>query len=1064
MHAQPESALVKANRAYLAGDCAAAMAGYLAGLQTLPELGQMLVANMARARQQYLNRCMKKTRPKVVICGWELAHNAAGRAHTLAEIYRAFAEVEIVGSIFPSWGREVWEPMRETSIAVKAFIAEPNRFIEQSMALVAANPADIVHLSKPRGPNIIFGMLYKLLWQARVILDIDDEELSFVHAQTPHMLASYLAQHGVLPALDQLPHNDWTRLAVGLVHEFDAVTVANIALQRRYGGKIIGHARDPQVLTPSIELRQASRKAYGIGPDQKVVLFAGTPRPHKGLLEVAQAIQSLRRSDILFVCAGSFDAHSESFKGQLQAVEGVNYLFLENQALAALPRILAIADCCVLMQDLSHAYTSFQIPAKLSDALAMRIPVIAAATPALADVIAAGAVITATPDSLASQLAATLDQPNPGMVDAGHHYFSEHLSFAANAMRLQRLLDTTISSPLSPPLKQLVDSLATTNPSLYALNHHPMPRGERFQPYPLHSSPGHAVGKLAIAVHIYYPELWPEIAQRLKAINHPFVLDITTPPEQAAHVEARVRADFPAARIHSTPNRGMDILPFLSLVPRWEEEGIIAVCKLHTKRGDGGAVATHWRKHLLDILVGHPDTPRQIAQGFARHPRLSLVGSAILYLSGQRLVCENMAALEQIQRALGQGPLPLDDWGFFAGTMFWARPAALAALAHLVAGRAASFATEYAKDGRYEHALEGAFGLIPHHQDMQIGLLYPAISAQDLPEVDIVEALAPATRQLINPSHVSQAVRQTFSLVDWAVERSKARRKGLVSIIIPIFNQPELTAACVASLYQHTTAEHFELVLVDNGSAAPTQTLLRNLAGQHPNIRLVRNAENLNFAHGCNLGFAASQGDTVILLNNDTTVTPHWLPPLVKALNQPDVAAVQPKLLYPDGTIQCIGVVFSSKSPLGYPIYADKQPEHPWANRSRRFQAVTGACMALRAADFADMQGFDPIYINGQEDIDLCLRLNQRAPKSCGWVATDSTVIHHESKTPGRFHHLTHNRRSFVRRWMGRVRADDQDYYAADGFSVSGYQEDPPCRLSPELRVYRAQIAVTSPT
>lgn len=47
---------------------------------------------------------------------------------------------------------------------------------------------------------------------------------------------------------------------------------------------------------------------------------------------------------------------------------------------------------------------------------------------------------------------------------------------------------------------------------------------------------------------------------------------------------------------------------------------------------------------------------------------------------------------------------------------------------------------------------------------------------------------------------------------------------------------------------------------------------------------------------------------------------------------------------------------------------------------------------------------------------------------------------------------------------MGRVRADDQDYYAADGFSVSGYQEDPPCRLSPELRVYRAQIAVTSPT
>jgi GT2 family glycosyltransferase/glycosyltransferase involved in cell wall biosynthesis len=1019
MPPQPaQSALAQANQAYRAGDSSAAMVGYVAAIQQMPGLDQTLCANIARTRQQYHAGRATSAPLKVVVCGWELAHNAAGRAHTLAEIYSEFAEVEIVGSLFPRWGSEVWEPMRDTSIPVDTFIAEPGRFIQQAMRLVAAHPADTVHLSKPRAPNILFGVLYKLLWQARVVLDIDDEELAFVSAETPLAVGNYRQQHPALPPLNQLPDTDWTRLAVGLAHEFDAITVSNIALQRRYGGDIIGHARDPQTLTPSAELRQASRQARSIRPNQKVILFSGTPRPHKGLLEVARAIQSLQRSDILFVIAGSFGANYQSFKDQLHAVKGVNYLFLENQPLPALPSILALADCCVLMQDPSHPCASFQIPAKLSDALAMRIPVIATATPALADAIAAGAVILATPDNLASQLAASLDQPNPHLTDAGHRYFTEHLSLAANAARLQQLLDTTTCNPLSPSLRQLLDAVAEHAPTLRAL--HPLSEllYELQSPLvcltgPTHSDAVPAKAKLAIAVHVYYPELWPEIGQRLKAIHHPFILDITTPPEQAAHVKSVVMQDFPAARIHITPNRGMDILPFLSLVPRWQQEGILAVCKLHTKRGDGGPIATHWRKHMLDTLVGHPHTPSHMAHAFTRHPRLSLVGPAILYLSGHRLVYENEAALAQIHQALGQAPLPQDDWGFFAGTFFWARPAALAPLAKLAAGNAANhtaaaFSPDYAKDGKFEHALERAFGLIPHQQGGQLGLLYPPANRDKSPEMQIAEALAPVTRQLINSSHASQAVRQTFSLVDWAAERNKLRQAGLVSIIIPIFNQPELTAACVASLYQHTATERFELVLVDNGSDAPSQVLLQRLASQHSNLNLLRNAENLNFAHGCNVGFAASKGAVVVFLNNDTTVTPHWLPPLVEALRRPDVAAVQPKLLFPDGTIQCIGVVFSAKSPLGYPIYAGMQPEHPWANRSRRYQAVTGACLGLRANDFAELRGFDPIYINGQEDIDLCLRLNDRYKNATGWVAADSIVIHHESKTPNRFHHVAH--------------------------------------------------------
>lgn len=978
----------------------------------------------------------------------------------MAKIYETFADVEIVGSLFPKWDSELWEPIRNTAFQYHSFVVESeDRFLEQAMALVAAHPYDIVHLSKPRVPNIFFGLLYKLIWNATVLMDIDDEELAFVKAGQPVSVHAFLQEFGRLPELKNLPGKEWTRLAVGLACEFDALTVSNGALKSRYGGEIIGHARDPRSPSLGKELRESSRHAFGIRPDQKVVLFLGTPRPHKGLLEVARAIQSMRRDDIIFAIVGSFDVSCQGFKAQLESVTGVRYLFVENQPFEELPRILSMADCCALLQDPGHPCSEFQMPAKLSDALAMGVPVIATPTPAMADPIAASAVIPATAGNLAVQLAAALDDRCASQADAGQRYFTENLSIAANAARLQHVVDITRSSPLSQDLILFLKALSVYEPKLDALF-------ELAEPENLHGPERHKAlrevetlpGKLAIAVHIYYPEIWPEIAQRLKKLRHPFILDITTPPEQAASVESAVKHDFTAANIHIVPNRGMDILPFLSLVPHWQQEDVIAVCKLHTKKGDGGESATHWRRHLLDTLIGHPDIPARIVRAFADHTSLNLVGPAIFHLSAQRLMYGNGPNLQQISQELGLGPLPQSDWGFFAGTMFWARPDALAPLARLVANKSQFGPDDHAKDGRYEHALERAFGLMAHCPGGKIGLLHHPASPTDMPELQIAEAFAPAARHLINPVHASQAVRQTYSLVDWDAQCCKPRQSGLVSIIVPIYNQPELTAACIASVYQHTANGHFQLVLVDNGSDFGTQTLLQDLARKHPNVLLLRNAENLNFAHGCNLGYAASNGSIVVFLNNDTTVTSGWLPPLVEALRRPDVAAVQPKLLYPDGTIQCIGVVFSEHSPLGYPIYAGMQPQPPWVDSSRSFQAVTGACMAVHAKDFAQLRGFDPVYVNGQEDIDLCLRLNRLRKMNSCWVAAESIVMHHESKTPSRFMHAAHNRRTFVRRWKKIVKPDDLNYYAADGFSVTGYQVDSLDKFSEDLRVFRANI------
>lgn len=452
--------LATANQAYHSGETVPAMGGYIKTLLHMPEIGETIAGNITRTRQQYLNSRVKGEPLKVVVCGWELAHNAAGRAHIIAEIYREITpDVEIVGSIFPRWGTEVWEPIRETAIPIHTFVVEHDRFIEQALSLVAAHPADIVHLSKPRAPNIFFGIFYKLLWGARVIVDIDDEELAFVKAEAPLSLSAYLQNYPTLPPLDQLTEAHWTRIAVSLVNEFDAITVSNSALQHRYGGVVIGHARDPNILKPSPELRQGSREALGIKPNQKVVLFSGTPRPHKGLLEVARAIQSLDRDDIVFVIAGSFDEWHLQFKAKLQAVAGVNYLFFESKPLETLASTLAIADCCVLFQDTNSPISKFQIPAKLSDAFAMRVPVIATVTDPLKELVACGAVTGVTDGNLALNLIDMLFQPSIEQINRAQCYFSEHLSLEACALRIRGMLANQYKCNVSPLLSQMLSAV-----------------------------------------------------------------------------------------------------------------------------------------------------------------------------------------------------------------------------------------------------------------------------------------------------------------------------------------------------------------------------------------------------------------------------------------------------------------------------------------------------------------------------------------------------------------------------------------------------------------------------
>jgi len=195
----------------------------------------------------------------------------------------------------------------------------------------------------------------------------------------------------------------------------------------------------------------------------------------------------------------------------------------------------------------------------------------------------------------------------------------------------------------------------------------------------------------------------------------------------------------------------------------------------------------------------------------------------------------------------------------------------------------------------------------------------------------------------------------------------------MVSVVIPTFNRSDLLDACLTALIE--TAPATEVLIVDEG---------------------------LPFAEQCNLGFDRSSGELVVFLNDDTIPHVGWLEALTVAFEDPRVGMTGAKLLYPDGRIQHAGVYFDR--PAGVLTAHNRTTDTP----SRFVQAVTGACMCVRRTAFADVGGFDEGFVNGYEDVDLCLRFSELGWRI--WYAANAVVTHHESASgEARWTHVHEN-------------------------------------------------------
>ncbi|MGP5043826.1 glycosyltransferase [Glutamicibacter ardleyensis] len=292
------------------------------------------------------------------------------------------------------------------------------------------------------------------------------------------------------------------------------------------------------------------------------------------------------------------------------------------------------------------------------------------------------------------------------------------------------------------------------------------------------------------------------------------------------------------------------------------------------------------------------------------------------------------------------------------------------------------------------------------------------------------------------------------NLVDWEQMKQRATVPGRVSVSMPVYQDWQMTIRAVRSVLENSGNVDVEVVVIDNGSSISNSVVLGLLYASNPHVNYVRMPRNLNFAIGSNYGAYLGTGEYTCFLNNDTVVRDGWLEPMIERLRSPEVLACQPLLQYPDDSIQTAGTVFMKENRLPGHFLANHPPEDALSVADGKFSAITGACMLWRTRDVAEHKGFDPFFVNGMEDIDLCLR----AAKDTGGhfaVEPASLVTHFESKTPGRGRNIVTNRQSFMARWNGKLPSPNTDMYRKAGFELAHVGGDQNLIPSPRPIVYR---------
>lgn len=217
------------------------------------------------------------------------------------------------------------------------------------------------------------------------------------------------------------------------------------------------------------------------------------------------------------------------------------------------------------------------------------------------------------------------------------------------------------------------------------------------------------------------------------------------------------------------------------------------------------------------------------------------------------------------------------------------------------------------------------------------------------------------------------------------------------AIVILNWNGEALLDTFLPSVVRNSSVPGVEVYVADNGSSDRSVEWVRE---HFPQVKTIELKKNVGFAEGYNRALKEVEAEYFVLLNSDVEVTPGWLDPCIRLMEEDrDTAAVQPKILSyrKPHQFEYAGAAGGFIDKYGYPFCRGRilnrtEPDLGQYNKVTTIFWASGACMFIRADLFKEAGGFDPDFWAHMEEIDLSWRLKNKGYKIV--YQPDSVVFH----------------------------------------------------------------------
>ena len=317
--------------------------------------------------------------PRVTILSWDLCRNHFSKAFALAEALSVDHEVQLLS--FDFFDEGVFAPVRNVRPMFNTCYRRggrfPDFFAELDIALESLQ-GELLYVVKPRLPSLGLALLANHRYGIPLILEVNDLEtvVNLPGSDARHVPLALEAADWSDPDLRNPYSERWSQFLDPLARELPVILTHNKGLDAHFDHRCLymRNIKDERVYDPHQFERERLRNELGFGPEDRVILFGGLLREHKGVFELVQLLEQLNdpRYKLLFVASRPSPEQERLARQQSEQVR-----MLPGQDRETMARINLAADLVILWLNPAIPASHYQMPYKATDALAMGTPIIA---------------------------------------------------------------------------------------------------------------------------------------------------------------------------------------------------------------------------------------------------------------------------------------------------------------------------------------------------------------------------------------------------------------------------------------------------------------------------------------------------------------------------------------------------------------------------------------------------------------------------------------------------------------------------------------------------------------